>query len=197
MTTRTPRTPRTPRRTKPLPPPSRQEGRNPKILNTSAAGFLGGPHSLPNTSGSSSPTSLHIAICTNSRDHVNQANVFTTKGNQPTVHQGFRIADLLEQYLRGISPCQESLSRLCRIPETQRESVQEAIVSPVSSVCLLSALCLCCTFSVFGGSSCPVSGKAHIGYKVFVTSCFCLVFDSLTVVAERASGTKSGGVTAT
>ena len=39
-------------------------------------------------------------------------------------------------------------------------------VSPVSSVYLQSALCLCCTFSIFVGSSCPVSGKAHIGYKV-------------------------------
>ena len=31
----------------------------------------------------------------------------------------------------------------------------------------------------------------------FVTSCFCLVFDSSTVVAEHGFGTKSGGVTAT
>ena len=38
-------------------------------------------------------------------------------------------------------------------------------VSPVSSVFLLSALCLCCTLSVFRGSS-PASGKTHIGCKV-------------------------------
>ena len=44
--------------------------------------------------------------------------------------------------------------------------LDHGVVSTVSSVCLQSALCLCCPFSVSVGSSCPVSGKAHIGYKV-------------------------------
>ena len=44
--------------------------------------------------------------------------------------------------------------------------ILQSSVSPVSSVCLWSALCLCCTLSVFGGSSCPVSGKTLIGWKV-------------------------------
>ena len=47
-----------------------------------------------------------------------------------------------------------------------RQQKLAGTVSPVSSVCLQSALCLCCTFSVCGGSSCPVSGKTHTGYKV-------------------------------
>ena len=36
------------------------------------------------------------------------------------------------------------------------------------------------------GSSCPVSGKAHIWVQGFVTSCFCLVFDSSTLSLPRS-----------
>ena len=39
-------------------------------------------------------------------------------------------------------------------------------VSPVSSVCLQSALCLSCSLSAFDGSSRSVSGQTHIGWKV-------------------------------
>ena len=45
----------------------------------------------------------------------------------------------------------------------RRTDKKEQLVSPVSSVCFWSALCLCCTLSVFDGSSCPVSGKTHVG----------------------------------
>ena len=53
-------------------------------------------------------------------------------------------------------------------------------VSPVSSVCIQSALCLCCALSVFDGSSRPVSGKNTHKEEGVVTSCLCLVFDSST-----------------
>ena len=53
-------------------------------------------------------------------------------------------------------------------------------VSPVSSVCLLSALCLSCSLSVFDGSSRPVRVEKHTAEEGVVTSCLCLVFDSST-----------------
>ena len=79
-----------------------------------------------------------------SRDLLWRARLFSPFLDQPNV--GTRFAELTV----------ESQLSLQKVAVT---------VSPVSSVCLKSALCLCCTFSVFGGSSCPVSGKAHIGYK--------------------------------
>ena len=63
---------------------------------------------------------------------------------------------------------------LCEVPWRART------VSPVFSVYLQSALCLCCTFSVSWLKLVqPVKENTH-WVQGFVTSCFCLVFDFTT-----------------
>ena len=60
----------------------------------------------------------------------------------------------------------------------------------VCAVTVLHILCLC-WLKLFS------QWKSTHWVQGFVTSCFCLVYDSSTVVAEHGSGTESGGVTAT
>ena len=60
-------------------------------------------------------------------------------------------------------------------------------------VCAVSVLHILCLWWLKLSSQ----WKSTHWVQGFVTSCFCLVFDSSTVVAEHGSGTESGGVTAT
>ena len=60
-------------------------------------------------------------------------------------------------------------------------------------VCAVSVLHILCLWWLKLSSQ----WKSTHWVQGIVTSCFCLVFDSLTVVAEHGSGTESGGVTAT
>ena len=59
----------------------------------------------------------------------------------------------------------------------------------VCAVSVLHILCLC-------GLKLSSQWKRTYWVQGFVTSCFCLVFDFPTVVAEHGSRTESGGVTA-
>ena len=60
-------------------------------------------------------------------------------------------------------------------------------------VCAVSVLHILCLWWLKLSSQ----WKSTHWVQGFVTSCFCLVFDASTVVAEHGSGTESGGVTAT
>ena len=60
----------------------------------------------------------------------------------------------------------------------------------VKAVSVLHILCLCWL-------KLSSQWKNTHWVQGFVTSCFCLVLDSSTVVAEHGSGTESGGVTVT
>ena len=63
----------------------------------------------------------------------------------------------------------------------------------VPPVCAVSVLHILCLWWLKLSSR----WKSTHWVQGFVTSCFCLVFDSSTVVAEHGSGTESGGVTVT
>ena len=60
-----------------------------------------------------------------------------------------------------------------------------------------SLRCVCVAHSLSCWLKLSSQWKSTHWVQGFVTSCFCLVFDSSTVVAEHGSGTESGGVTAT
>ena len=60
-------------------------------------------------------------------------------------------------------------------------------------VCAVSVLHILCVWWLKLSSQ----WKSTHWVQGFVTSCFCLVFDSSTVVAEHGSVTESGGVTGT
>ena len=60
-------------------------------------------------------------------------------------------------------------------------------------VCAVSVLHILCLWWLKFSSQ----WKSTHWVQGFVTSCFCVVFDSSAVVAEHGSGTESGGVTAT
>ena len=59
--------------------------------------------------------------------------------------------------------CRNAIYRVnCRVTAQSTESGGDCF----SRFLCLPLVCAVSVLSVFGGSSCPVSGKAHIGYKV-------------------------------
>ena len=77
----------------------------------------------------------------------------------------------------------------------QMHPVQVFLPFPLS-VSSLRCVCVAHSLSLVAQVVQSVEKNTHWVEGV-VTSCFCLVFDFLTVVAEHGSGTESGGVTVT